>query len=103
MISQKVAIITAASGGIGLGCARELAARGYKVSLLARSKSILELASELSGIATQGSITNFRDLQQLVETTLANFDRIDAVVNSFGDPPRPDLLSVLLGNLVRIT
>ncbi|WP_100899413.1 SDR family NAD(P)-dependent oxidoreductase [Nostoc flagelliforme] len=70
MNSQKVAIITAASRGIGAGCARELAAQGYKVSLMARSPEILDLADELGGIATQGSITNFQDLQRLVETTL---------------------------------
>jgi NAD(P)-dependent dehydrogenase (short-subunit alcohol dehydrogenase family) len=94
MNSQKVAIITAASRAIGAGCARELAVRGYKVSLIARSKSVFELADELGGIATAGSIANHQDLQQLVETTLAKFGRIDAVVNSFGDPPRPDLLSI---------
>ena len=94
MNQQKIAIITAASRSIGAGCARELAARGYKVSLMARSKDIFDLASELDGIAIQGSITKFQDLQQLIKTTLANYGRIDAVVNSFGDPPRPDLLSI---------
>lgn len=94
MNQQKIAIVTAASRSIGAGCARELAARGYKVSLMARSKNIFDLASELDGIAIQGSITKFQDLQQLIETTLANYGRIDAVVNSFGDPPRPDLLSI---------
>ena len=94
MNQQKIAIVTAASRSIGAGCARELAARGYKVSLMARSKDIFDLASELDGIAIQGSITKFQDLQQLIETTLANYGRIDAVVNSFGDPPRPDLLSI---------
>lgn len=91
---QKVAIVTAASRGIGAGCARELAARGYKISLIARSKSVFHLAEELGGIAIQGSITSPQDLQRLVDTTLANFGRVDAVVNSFGDPPRPDLLSI---------
>ncbi|MDJ0772639.1 MAG: SDR family oxidoreductase [Mastigocoleus sp. MO_167.B18] len=94
MNQQKIAIVTAASRSIGAGCARELAARGYKVSLMARGRNIFDLASELDGIAIQGSITKFQDLQQLVETTLANYGRIDAVVNSFGDPPRPDLLSI---------
>ncbi|PSB43852.1 SDR family oxidoreductase [Chroococcidiopsis sp. CCNUC1] len=94
MNTQRVAIITAASRGIGAGCARELAARGYKVSLIARNQSIFDLAAELSGIATQGSIANAEDLQQLVETTLSQFGRIDAVVNNFGDPPRPELLSI---------
>ena len=94
MTTKKVAIITAASRGIGAGCARELAAQGYAVSLIARSPDVINLAAELGGIAMQGSIANSHDLQQLVDTTLAKYGRIDAIVNSFGDPPRPDLLSI---------
>ena len=94
MNKNKVAIVTAASRGIGAGCARELAARGYTVSLMARSESVLDLASELGGIAIQGSITSYQDLERLVTTTISRFDRLDAVVNSFGDPPRPDLLEI---------
>ncbi|PSB11047.1 oxidoreductase [Pleurocapsa sp. CCALA 161] len=94
MNTNKVAIVTAASRGIGAGCARELAAQGYTVSLMARSESIFDLAKELDGIATQGSISNPEDLERLVDTTLTKFGRIDSVVNSFGDPPRPDLLSI---------
>ena len=44
MNTQQVAIVTAASRGIGAGCAREMAARGYKVALMARNKSIFDLA-----------------------------------------------------------
>ncbi|MES1024771.1 SDR family oxidoreductase [Gloeocapsa sp. BRSZ] len=93
-MSQKVAIVTAASRGIGAGCARELATQGYAVSLLARSPSIHDLAQELGGIAMQGSMSNAQDLEQLVQTTLNQFGRVDAVVNSFGDPPRTDLLEI---------
>lgn len=94
MNSNKVVIVTAASRGIGAGCARELAAQGYTVSLLARSESVLGLAQALGGIAVQGSMSNLQDLERLVQTTLMKFGRIDAVVNSFGDPPRPDLLDI---------
>lgn len=94
MSSAKVAMILAASRGIGAGCARELAARGYNVSLMARSPEVLDLAAELGGTAIQGSMNNPQDLQRLVQTTLTKFGRIDAVVNSFGDPARPDLLSI---------
>ena len=94
MDETKIAIVTAASRGIGAGCARELAARGYKVSLLARSERVLMLAQELDGIAIQGSMTKPDDLATLVKTTLDRFGRIDAVVNSFGDPPRLDLLEI---------
>lgn len=93
-MSKKVVIVTAASRGIGAGCARELAAQGYLVSLFARSESVLGLAQALGGIAVQGSMSNLQDLEQLVQTTLNKFGRIDAVVNSFGDPPRPDLLDI---------
>lgn len=94
MNSKKVVIVTAASRGIGAGCARELAAQGHTVSLMARSESVLGLAQELGGIAVQGSMFNLQDLKRLVQTTLDKFGRIDAVVNSFGDPPRPDLLDI---------
>ena len=94
MNSMKVAIVTAASRGIGAGCAKELAARGYSVSLMARSDRVLDIAQELNGIAIQGSISVFEDLESLVRVALDKFGRIDAVVNSFGDPPRPDLLDI---------
>ena len=92
--AKPVAIVTAASRGIGAGCARELAARGYQVSLLARSPDILDFAKELGGIGLQGSLTNLDDLHQLVEGTLIQYGRIDALVNSFGDPERPELLEI---------
>lgn len=91
---RKVVIIAAASQGIGAGCARLLAAEGYAVSLLARSASVFELAEQLGGIATQGSMSDPEVLEQLVDTTLSRYGRLDAVVNSFGDPIRPDLLTI---------
>lgn len=94
MNTRKVAIVTAASKGIGAGCAEELAQRGYSVSLFARSASVVDLAESLDGIATRGSLSKSEDLEQLVRSTLDKWGRIDAVVNSFGDPPRPDLLDI---------
>ncbi|WP_031294418.1 SDR family oxidoreductase [Leptolyngbya sp. Heron Island J] len=93
-MNDKVVIVTAASRGIGAGCAKELAARGYKVSLLARSASVSDLAQSLQGIALQGSLASATDLATLVTNTLDKWGRIDGVVMSFGDPPRPDLLDI---------
>lgn len=93
-MNDKVVIVTAASRGIGAGCAKELAAQGYKVSLLARSASVLDLAQSLRGIGLQGSLTSTADLETLVQNTLDKWGRIDGVVMSFGDPPRPDLLEI---------
>lgn len=93
-MNSRVVMITAASRGIGAGCARELAAQGYTVSLIARSPDVLDLANQLGGMAIQGSIANADDLERFIETTLNNYGRIDALVNSFGDPPRLDLLAI---------
>jgi len=93
-VSEKVAIITAAGQGIGAAVARELAADGYRVSLLSSSGGALTLAGELNGIGMTGSVTAPADLAQLVESTLAHYGRIDAVVNNTGHPPKGDLLDI---------
>ena len=93
-MGNQVVIVTAASRGIGAGCAKELAAQGYNVSLLARSASVLDLAESLQGIGLQGSLTSTDDLSILVQNTLDKWGRIDGVVTSFGDPPRPELLDI---------
>ena len=94
MSDGPVAIVTAASRGIGAACARTLAARGYRLSLLARSEGVQALAAELGGIATAGSVTESVDLEAAVEKTLAAYGRIDAVVNNTGHPAKGDLLAI---------
>jgi NAD(P)-dependent dehydrogenase (short-subunit alcohol dehydrogenase family) len=93
-MSEKVAVITAAGKGIGAAVARELAASGYRVSLLSSSGGALSLARELDGIGMTGSVTAPEDLTRLVESTLAHYGRIDAVVNNTGHPPKGELLNI---------
>jgi NAD(P)-dependent dehydrogenase (short-subunit alcohol dehydrogenase family) len=92
--SQPVALITAAGKGMGAACARELAARGYRVSLLARSPEIDVLARELGGGATRGSVDVAEDLERFVRESLEAHGRIDAVVNNTGHPPKGPLLEL---------
>ena len=91
---EKVALITAASKGIGAGIAREFATRGYRVALLARSESVHTLAKELGGIAVTGSITETASLERLVSAAMENWGRIDAVINNTGHPAKGDLLAL---------
>jgi NAD(P)-dependent dehydrogenase (short-subunit alcohol dehydrogenase family) len=93
-MSEKVAIITAAGKGVGAAVARELAASGYKLSLLSNSGGALNLAEELGGIGMIGSVTEPSDLVNLVETSMESFGRIDAVVNNTGHPPKGELLEI---------
>jgi len=91
---QQIAIVTAASRGMGAAIARELAGQGYALVLMSRGQEVLDLASGLDGIGLQGSVTEPDDLRRLVEAALEAYGRIDAVVNNTGHPPRGDLLSI---------
>jgi NAD(P)-dependent dehydrogenase (short-subunit alcohol dehydrogenase family) len=90
----KVAIITAAGKGVGAAIAQELAAAGYRVSLLSNSDGALKLSQELGGIGMTGSVTEPSDLARLVSFTMEKFGRIDAVVNNTGHPPKGELLDI---------
>jgi len=89
-----VAIITASSSGIGAACARELAARGYRVVLMARSQEVETLAATLGGKGVRGDVANAADLERLVTTTLDSYGRIDVLVNNTGHVAKGDLLSI---------
>ena len=91
---EKAAIITAAGRGVGAAIARELVATGYQVSLFSNSGGAVELAQELGGIGMTGSVTEPSDLSNLVDTTMEEYGRIDAVVNNTGHPPKGDLLEI---------
>lgn len=91
---SQVAIITAASKGMGLACAEKLADEGYQLAILSRSSDIHDLASRLGGIAVQGSTDNVEDLTRLVDATLETYGQIDAVINNTGHPPKGELLEL---------
>ena len=92
--TERVAIVTAASKGMGAAIARELARRSYRLALFATSDAVTALAEELGGIAVRGSVTEPADLQRLVDTTMERWGRIDAVVNNTGHPPKGDILAI---------
>lgn len=94
MDERRVAIVTAASRGIGAACARELAERGYAVALLARSAEVEDLARELGGLGYVGSVARADDLKGLVGRTLDTYGRVDAVVNNTGHPAVGDVLGL---------
>lgn len=94
MSENKVAIITAASKGMGLACAEKLHEEGYQLAILSRSSEIHDLATRLDGIAVQGSTDNVEDLTRLVDATLETYGQIDVVINNTGHPPKGELLEL---------
>jgi NAD(P)-dependent dehydrogenase (short-subunit alcohol dehydrogenase family) len=65
-------------------CARELAARDYRLVLMSRSDAAAKLAKELGGVGVEGSVTEPDDLKATVQAALDSYGRIDAVINNTG-------------------
>lgn len=91
---NPVAIVTAASRGMGAAVARELNERGYRLALFARSDAVEALAGELGAVAIRGSVVEPADLERLVAATLQTYGQIDALVNNTGHPANGDLLAI---------
>ena len=91
---RPVAIITAASRGMGAACARLLNDRGYDLVLLARSGDVDELAREFGAVAVHGDVSVEEDLRKVVGVAMEKFGRIDGVVNNTGHAAKGDLLAL---------
>jgi NAD(P)-dependent dehydrogenase (short-subunit alcohol dehydrogenase family) len=97
LLSNKVAVVTGASRGIGKVIAETLSAEGMKVILAARSGDELEsLAKSLSN----ESLVQVVDLRepdsanQVVVSTTEKFGRLDLLVNNAGATKRGDFLTL---------
>lgn len=86
-MTGKVAIITGASRGIGAAAAREFAAAGWRVALLARSEAEISTLAEQIGdaaMALRCDVADWGSLQAAVQTVVARWGRLDALINNAG-------------------
>ncbi|MCE7028880.1 SDR family NAD(P)-dependent oxidoreductase [Jiella avicenniae] len=99
-MTRPVAMITGANRGIGLAIARELAGRGYRLSLGLRDPSTLpEELKAADPILTVYDAGDPAAARRFVEATLEAAGRIDVLVNNAGisrdlklmpEPPQDD-------------
>lgn len=90
-LQDKVALVTGASKGIGAAIARQLAADGAKVVInYAADKNGADkvvAAIEAAGgtaVALAADVTDQPQVEALIQSTLAQFGRLDIVVNNAG-------------------
>ncbi len=69
MTSQRIAVVTGASSGIGAATARTLAAEGFLVVCAARrAERVEELAAEIGGRAVTCDVTDIGSVTALAES-----------------------------------
>jgi NAD(P)-dependent dehydrogenase (short-subunit alcohol dehydrogenase family) len=90
-LTEKVAVITGGGTGIGAAIARRFAGEGAQVAITGRRKTQLDrVVAEISrsggrAMALPGDVTNERDVQAAVVSTIKVFGRIDILVNNAGN------------------
>ena len=98
-VAGRVALVTAASKGLGRASAVALAREGAKVAVCARGAEALadaeaELARLTEVLAVQADVTDPAAPAQLVAATVERFGRLDIVVANAGGPPSGRALDV---------
>ncbi len=92
-LTDKVAIVTGGSRGLGLASATALAAEGCRVVICARGEATLtDAAAALRGVAggddrilpIVADVSSSADIERLVNRTVDTFGRLDIVVNNVG-------------------
>ena len=90
-LDGRTAIITGASKGLGLAMAREFAASGANVAILARGAEALGDARTIASEGASGRVETFQcdvsnadDIAQTFEAVIAAFGRVDILVNNAG-------------------
>jgi 3-oxoacyl-[acyl-carrier protein] reductase len=93
-LEGKVAVVAAASKGLGYGIARALAGEGAKVSICSRDLDSAQLAAEKiaseTGADTLGVACDVSKLEQItswIDRTVDHFGNIDMLVTNAGGPP----------------
>ncbi|WP_217177574.1 3-oxoacyl-ACP reductase FabG [Streptomyces sp. AC495_CC817] len=88
--TAKVAVVTGATSGIGLACARLLASTGHRVFIGARNAdniaaTVKDLQAE--GLEVDGAVVDVRDsasADAFVRAAVDRFDTVDVLVNNAG-------------------
>jgi 3-oxoacyl-[acyl-carrier protein] reductase len=92
-LTDKVAIVTGSSRGLGLASARALAAEGCRVCLCARTESPLAEGARAVGaaagrgdrvLAIAADVSREEDIARVVDQTVATFGGLDVLVNNVG-------------------
>jgi len=90
-LRDRVAMVAAASKGLGAAIAESLASEGAKLSLCARS---FEPTADENVLKLPCDVSKAEDLQRWVDETIAHFGKVDILVTNTGGPPAAPFMNL---------
>jgi len=81
---KKHVIITGASSGIGLTCAKLFSEQGYAVALLARNLAAMEKLNLPNAMCIVADVTDYDALKQAIAQAENKFGPVDCLINNAG-------------------
>jgi len=87
-IKNRVAMVAAASKGLGRAAAEALAREGCRISVCSRS------VPDFGHLAVACDVSNGDDLQRWFDQTIAQFGQVDILVTNTGGPPAAPFLEL---------
>ncbi|GIY02391.1 3-oxoacyl-[acyl-carrier-protein] reductase [Caerostris extrusa] len=117
LFTEKVALITGASSGIGAGTAIHLASLGCKLSLTGRNSQNLDKviddcinagAKDGDILKTIADVSQEENLKKIVDSTINHFGKLDILINNAGilqtgSPTSNSSFKKTKGNIVNVS
>jgi len=99
---DKVALVTGAAQGIGLGCAQRLAQEGAIVVGSDLQEQVIDEMRDLGGLGVVADMGEQADIQRLFDIAIAKYGRVDVLVNNAGVTHPADFLDYPLEAFERV-
>ena len=85
-IDGKVAVVLGAGKGMGLACARALAAEGCRLAVCSRTEADLSKAFPVEVLKRVCDVTKDADRETFLKVVLEKYGQIDILINNCGGP-----------------
>ncbi len=102
-LNGKIALVTAASRGLGRGCAEQLAAENCRVAICSRDEATAKQAAEEISTKTEAEVVGFgadvskvEDISRLIEKVRQSLGNPEILVTNAGGPPPGTFASTAL-------